>query len=128
MDKDKKTLYNGSHVKTSGMIGYIVGGHLIGLNDTDEIIIDFDIFNPNTEISIVEIVYSYMEASYSKYGFIDNTGKTVIPLKYDDADNFSEGIARVQLNGETRYIDKQGNEYATEEAAWAWEAVKDKEK
>ena len=43
-------------------------------------------------------------------GFIDKTGKEVIPIKYDAADNFSEGLARVQLNGKWGYIDKNGKE------------------
>ena len=33
-----------------------------------------------------------------KYGFIDKTGKEVIPIKYDDASSFSEGLASVSLN------------------------------
>ena len=34
-----------------------------------------------------------------KWGFINKTGKEVIPLKYDDAYPFSEGLAKVKLNG-----------------------------
>ena len=33
-----------------------------------------------------------------KYGFIDKTGKVVIPLNYDDAWYFSEGLAAVERN------------------------------
>jgi hypothetical protein len=36
-------------------------------------------------------------------------------LKYDGAYNFSDEFAGVELSGETLYIDRQGNEYATEE-------------
>ncbi|MDR1898177.1 MAG: SUMF1/EgtB/PvdO family nonheme iron enzyme [Prevotellaceae bacterium] len=71
-----------------------------------------------------------------KYGFIDKTGKEVIPLKYDEVgslnlaldrekhnekfgviNSFSTGIAKVRINNKWLYIDKQGNEYATEEDA-----------
>ena len=45
-----------------------------------------------------------------KYGFIDTSGKEVIPLKYDNADDFSEGLARVKLNGKCGYIDTSGKE------------------
>jgi hypothetical protein len=45
-----------------------------------------------------------------KWGFIDKTGKEVIPLKYDDARSFSEGLASVNLNGKWGYIDKTGKE------------------
>lgn len=43
-----------------------------------------------------------------KYGYIDTTGKVVIPLKYDHADNFSEGLAAVKVAGAEGYIDKTG--------------------
>jgi hypothetical protein len=39
---------------------------------------------------------------------IDKTGKEIIPLKYDDAGNFSGGLAAVKLNGNKFYIDKTG--------------------
>ena len=45
-----------------------------------------------------------------KYGFIDKTGKEVIPFKYQHAKDFSEGLARVQLNNKWGYIDKTGKE------------------
>ncbi|PJB55344.1 MAG: hypothetical protein CO098_16820, partial [Bacteroidetes bacterium CG_4_9_14_3_um_filter_41_19] len=43
-----------------------------------------------------------------KYGFIDKTGKVVIPLMYEFALPFSEGLARVELNGKKVYINKAG--------------------
>ena len=36
------------------------------------------------------------EDGSSKYGFIDTIGNIVIPLKYDGAQNFSEGLAKVE--------------------------------
>ena len=45
-----------------------------------------------------------------KYGFIDKTGKEVIPIKYDNAWNFSEGLASVKLNGKWGFINKIGEE------------------
>ena len=45
-----------------------------------------------------------------KCGYIDKTGREVIPLKYDWANDFSEGLADVQLNGKWGYIDKTGRE------------------
>ena len=49
------------------------------------------------------------------YGYIDKTGKEVIPCQYADADNFSEGLAKVaRLSNDGRYIygyiDKTGKE------------------
>ncbi|MDR2385455.1 MAG: WG repeat-containing protein [Tannerella sp.] len=36
------------------------------------------------------------------------TGTEVIPLKYDATGSFSEGLARVRLNGKRFYIDRAG--------------------
>ena len=44
-----------------------------------------------------------------KFGFIDKTGKEVIPLIYNDVYDFSEGLARVEFdNCDYGYIDKTG--------------------
>lgn len=50
-------------------------------------------FDPNTE----------------KYGYIDKTGKEVIPLIFEYANSFSEGVAAVQKNNKWGVIDKRGN-------------------
>lgn len=53
--------------------------------------------------------YSYRGG---KWGYIDKTGEEIIPLKYDEADKFSAGKARVAIseNGirKVGYIDKTG--------------------
>ena len=43
-----------------------------------------------------------------KVGFMDITGKIIIPPTYNDAQSFSEGLAAVKLNGKYGYIDKSG--------------------
>ena len=43
-----------------------------------------------------------------KYGFVDKTGKVVIPLIYDDAYHFYNGEAEVSVDDERFYIDKEG--------------------
>lgn len=48
------------------------------------------------------------EAEY--WGFMDRTGKVVIPADYDAARPFSEGIALVWDKGYPAYIDRTGNE------------------
>ncbi|MCO5248407.1 MAG: WG repeat-containing protein [Chitinophagales bacterium] len=45
-----------------------------------------------------------------KWGFVDKTGKEIIPLKYDWVENFKNGKAKVGLNGRELYIDKTGKE------------------
>lgn len=43
-----------------------------------------------------------------KWGFIDATGATKLPFKYDEAAFFYEGLAPVKLNGKCGFIDKTG--------------------
>lgn len=44
------------------------------------------------------------------YGFIDTTGKVVIPAKYDTVGDFKDGIATVMINEKWGLIDKTGKE------------------
>lgn len=50
------------------------------------------------------------DANYkSKYGFIDITGKEVIPLIYDDLSvEFSDGLVGARLNDKWGFLNKQG--------------------
>jgi len=43
-----------------------------------------------------------------KWGFVDETGNEVIPFKYDEAKEFSEGFAAVKLNNKWGFINKTG--------------------
>jgi hypothetical protein len=48
------------------------------------------------------------------YGYIDLTGKIVIPFKYSSANDFSEGLAKVEIKDAEKnhtygFIDKKGN-------------------
>lgn len=43
------------------------------------------------------------------YGFIDKTGKIVIPTIYTKAEDFKDGIAKVRIDGTWIEIDKNGN-------------------
>jgi len=43
-----------------------------------------------------------------KFGFIDRTGKIVIPLQFDSATDFHEGLALVTSNHQTMFIDIAG--------------------
>ncbi len=45
----------------------------------------------------------------NKWGFRDSNNKIILPPIYDYAENFSEGLASVTLNGKHGYIDKKGN-------------------
>ena len=43
-----------------------------------------------------------------KWGYIDKTGRIIIPFKFDGAHDFSEGLAAVNIEEKTGYIDKTG--------------------
>ena len=43
-----------------------------------------------------------------KYGFIDPSGREVIPLTFDGASEFHHGVAAASMNGKSGYIDKEG--------------------
>ncbi len=44
----------------------------------------------------------------SKFGFVDSTGKEVVPPIYEHNVGFNEGLAQVTFNGKVGYIDKSG--------------------
>ncbi|MFM7794047.1 MAG: WG repeat-containing protein, partial [Microcystis panniformis] len=43
-----------------------------------------------------------------RYGYIDKTGKTVIEPQFEQAGNFSSGLAPIKINNKWGYINKQG--------------------
>jgi WG containing repeat len=43
-----------------------------------------------------------------RFGYIDRTGKIIIPAKFDDARNFSEGLASVSIGEKWGYIGPSG--------------------
>lgn len=45
-----------------------------------------------------------------KFGFVNEEGKLIIPLIYDDAVAFSEDKAAVSVGGKWGFVDKKGNE------------------
>jgi|GEM_PF-727262 tetratricopeptide (TPR) repeat protein len=45
-----------------------------------------------------------------KWGYIDQQGHEVIPLKYEQARDFQDGLAAVSINSKWGFIDKQGHE------------------
>lgn len=55
-----------------------------------------------------------------KWGFYNKDKKIVIPIKYDYAKPFSEGLAPVKLNGKWGFIDKEGKEVIPLKYDCAW--------
>jgi len=46
-----------------------------------------------------------------KWGFLDKTGKNIIPCVYDDVEYFFKGFAKVKANDKNGYINRYGVEY-----------------
>ena len=42
------------------------------------------------------------------YGFVNEAGEEVIPLQYDDASSFSDGLAHAYIKNKCGLIDKTG--------------------
>jgi hypothetical protein len=64
-------------------------------------------------VGVRHITMGYMEVEYYdnyKYGFVDKSGKEVIPCIYDYAADFSNGRAMIRLGDKEGFIDKMGNE------------------
>lgn len=51
---------------------------------------------------------SSVKSKDKKWGFIDRSGKIVITFEYEDAGNFSEGLAPVKKEGKWGYISRTG--------------------
>ena len=50
-----------------------------------------------------------------QWGFINRSGKEVIPFRYSFAESFKEGLAHVMKDGKWIYIDKNGKTVKEEE-------------
>ena len=48
------------------------------------------------------------KANKGKWGYVNQAGKRVIPFSYEKAEQFSEGLAAVQLNRKWGFIDQAG--------------------
>lgn len=78
------------------------------INDKGEVII------PHTLLASKQKFGDFVEGKCwftkdGKYGYIDNTGKIIIPPQFQLALDFQQGIARIVKNGKTGLIDAQGN-------------------
>lgn len=56
----------------------------------------------------------------NKYGYLNNQGELAIPLQYEQADNFSEGLAAIKLtDSQWGYINKNGEYIIEPNYDWA---------
>lgn len=54
-----------------------------------------------------------------EFGYVDRTGKVIIPFRYDDAWQFSEGLASVEIDRKRGYIDRKGKIIIGLQFEWA---------
>jgi hypothetical protein len=52
--------------------------------------------------------FAAVNTRHDKYGYIDTTGKRVIKLKYDFAEEFHNGLGEVEIKGKSGYINHKG--------------------
>lgn len=53
-------------------------------------------------------LYRYMDAKSEKYGFVNSKGKIVVKAIYDEADNFSDGMALVRKGSKYGFVNTKG--------------------
>jgi hypothetical protein len=72
------------------------------------ILLLFPIFLFQSCISLFVEAFSQEKSKYL-YGFMDTTGKIIIPQEYEGADRFNHGLAPVKKDGLWGYINKKGD-------------------
>ena len=71
------------------------------------------------DIALTDEYELFQDSSTGKYGYKHN-GRVVIPAKYDDAWDFSEGLASVKINGKWGFIDKTDTMVIPAKYDYAW--------
>ena len=74
------------------------------IDETGNMIVQFGRYHENRSFSEGLAAVK----SDAGWGFIDPTGKEIVPCKYDQVGNFSDGMAPVKLNEQWSFIDKTG--------------------
>ena len=74
------------------------------------ILFTINLFSENRYVDIKKYSEGVIavKSNNGKYGYVDKTGKVVIPFKYDDAGEFHNGIALVYIKDGYTLIDKTG--------------------
>lgn len=90
-----------------------VGGENAYVNETGKVVIkldykDFNIVSRFSEGMAVVGNRAPGDFIQDRLGYIDKMGKLVIPLQFDQAHAFSDGLAMVSLRYKRGYIDKAG--------------------
>ncbi|MDD3336679.1 MAG: WG repeat-containing protein [Eubacteriales bacterium] len=84
------------------------------VDEQDNVLIPFSegyLFNLDYSFGSNNYFNEGFQALYKddRFGFIDEKGQIAIPFIYDEASNFSNGLAQVTVDHRMMYIDYQGN-------------------
>lgn len=88
--------------------GLVYDGKSNFLDRAGNVIINFEEYESLGQFS--EGFLDVTLATNGKRGFVDKTGK-MIPCIYDEAESFSNGLAKVKQNGKWGYINTKGLQY-----------------
>src|SRR5262245_7915458 len=66
------------------------------------------VYLPLPAIAQPESPHLFPIVEKGKWGFIDETGRTVIAPRFDSVDSFHDGLARVTEQGKVAFIDTSG--------------------
>ncbi|MDQ1266888.1 MAG: hypothetical protein QG635_2041, partial [Bacteroidota bacterium] len=83
--------------------------YFIDMKGETAIIPDCDMAWDFSEGRSATINYIDIKKYNNKFGFIDKSGKQIVPIIYKDAISFSEGKAYIMSSDKRGYIDKDGN-------------------
>jgi hypothetical protein len=72
------------------------------VSNTNEILATFPYIDISLDDDLIRI------QNEGKFGFMDNSGKIIIPCLYDMAERFGKGLAKVKLNNKTSFITPKG--------------------
>ena len=103
--------YSAAKYYGNGLFCVRKGGTTGLIDKNNKEVVPFGVYSgidaPYDEFCNMSLVTS---AETGKYGYIDKTGKEIIPCIYDFADGFSEGLSRVKTGNKWGYIDETGKE------------------
>lgn len=53
-------------------------------------------------------LYPKQDNKTGKWGYVDDNEKEIVPFRYDEAQEFSDGMAKVSIDGKNGFINKKG--------------------
>jgi len=94
-------------IVSTSMYSFLFGLGILFLSVLSEMFSDFKKMIKSKKIKKDLMLIPHRKGD--KWGYIDKQGKIVIPIQYDKAGFFSEGLAPVKFNSKWGFIDTKGN-------------------